>query len=452
MKKLGVVTAIVLSGVLQAPAQNDVSDTFKVYKPDVVSYNRIGLAATGDEAVLTYGTAEEVDGVTEYWFGVHYPVVAPEKFVPYDSDKAMPVSVIGSYAMQNTAIESFFSGNSVKVLYDCALHLPAASDDVVARLTLGSSVEKLCHRAVVCDGPTMLVVAAAVPPVWTDDESVVFDNAAGSIVVVPDGSVEAYKADARWSGIGDIHAFSEFGLDLFKDSGYVTYRVCKPDLLIDRAGYAVEDGCAVLTYSMMFEPDCEFCETDYSFDAVGDFVTPRMIEHDGKSYEVKAIGSFAVTDYNNLESFDTGDKVEVLLDNAVCSSSIKPMKSIRLGASVKVIGHQGLRLDPEKPVEQLIVAAAVPPAWASPDAVYGCDLESVTLVVPDESVDAYRSHPWWSKFANVHPFSEFGYLGVNQIDADARTSYFNLKGIPVELPSDGLYIKVEDGKSSKVRF
>lgn len=207
MKRLFFITAAVLAGAGVGFAQDTGSELFRIFEPEMGLFNRVGYCIDGDEAVLTYGSAEERDGVTEYWFGMRQPVIAFDKYTVYEEvvedgetkyiDKHLPVTAIGTYAVQNTDIRSLYIGNSVKVLYDYALHLSKGDGPGGCRLVLGRSVEKLGHRAIVGEGLAMIVMAAGVPPVWTDDESIVLDNAGQAVIVVPDESVAAYKADAR---------------------------------------------------------------------------------------------------------------------------------------------------------------------------------------------------------------------------------------------------------------
>ena len=478
MKGLIFVTAAMLAGSGMGYAQDTASDLFRIFEPEMSTFDRIGYCVDGDEAVLTYGSAEERDGVTEYWFGIRQPVIAWDSYTVYDEveengetkyvDRHLPVTAIGTYAVQHTDIRSFFTGNNVKVLYDYALHLSKGDGPGECRLVLGRSVERLGHRAIVGDGLGMIVVAAEVPPVWTDDESIVLDNAAQAVIAVPDGSVSAYEADARWSKLGDIRPFSEYGLDKFADVDYVTYRVQFPDFWIadgeiydymapkkEIVGYVVRGDEASLTYSEIWEVDCIFGEPIYRFIPKGDFVTPDAIEYDGKRYPVTAVLSEAVNGNSGLTSFDTGDNVATVYDNAIYLWADNAMTSVRLGSSVKVIGDRGLTIDRDASVGQLIVAAQEPPVWASTQSVLVDNPEAVMLVVPDESMDAYKSHRYWSRFTDIHPFSEFGYEGVESIAtdmADGAARYYNLQGMPVANPANGIYIKVEADRTSKVRL
>ncbi len=69
---------------------------------------------------------------------------------------------------------------------------------------------------------------------------------------------------------------------------------------------------------------------------------------------------------------------------------------------------------------------------------------NATLVVPDASLDAYKSTSPWSMFTY--------FANVEDIIAncDAPAVYYNLQGLKVENPENGIFIRVQGGKSSKV--
>lgn len=77
--------------------------------------------------------------------------------------------------------------------------------------------------------------------------------------------------------------------------------------------------------------------------------------------------------------------------------------------------------------------------------------DSVILRVPTDAVDTYRKDGDWGLFKNILPI---GVSNVSEID-DNNTNfeipiYFNLQGIKVEKPQNGIFIKVCGGKREKV--
>ncbi len=469
MKKVMLIVAAVVAGFATLSAQDAGSETFRFFERSI-DLDAGSYYIGEDEAALTYSRVEEkIYGEPEYWFGAWHPYVVQEDMGEFCNGelKLCPVTAIGSYAVLNTDVKSFYTGNSVKMLYDHALCLKDNDLPGTCRLVLGTAVEMLGHRAIVCEGLEMLVVAAEVPPVWVDDESVVLD--APTVVAVPDGSLEAYKADPHWSSLGEICPFSMFGLDMFEAEGYVTYKKYLPKFRgeVQDVGFALNGDEAVLTHAFSLDPDCLCADPTYYIYVTGDYVTPDVDSYEGVDRMVTAISSYTseradegeFKKSEGFDSFDTGNKVRFIHDNAIFDfyndEWVKHrVKKLRLGSSVKALGHNAFCFGPDNELEEVIVAAVVPPAWVSPSSIAGIDPAAVRLVVPDEAMDAYKAHRYWSKFTDIHPFSEFGYLGVKapECNPEATARYYNLQGIEVKSPVDGIFIKEVDGTRVKVRM
>ena len=70
-----------------------------------------------------------------------------------------------------------------------------------------------------------------------------------------------------------------------------------------------------------------------------------------------------------------------------------------------------------------------------------------SLKVPKDYIKSYIAAEGWKKFAHISAVS-----GIENIEADVNTpvEYFNLQGVKVANPSNGLYIRRQGGKTSKV--
>lgn len=71
-----------------------------------------------------------------------------------------------------------------------------------------------------------------------------------------------------------------------------------------------------------------------------------------------------------------------------------------------------------------------------------------SLYVPAGSEDAYRNAPIWEKFSSINPISS-----VDRIEYDTNDSpieYYNLQGGKVDNPHNGVFIKIQDEKATKV--
>lgn len=70
-----------------------------------------------------------------------------------------------------------------------------------------------------------------------------------------------------------------------------------------------------------------------------------------------------------------------------------------------------------------------------------------SLEVPKDYIKSYIAAEGWKKFAHISAVS-----GIENIEVDVNTpvEYFNLQGVKVANPSNGLYIRRQGGKTSKV--
>ena len=76
--------------------------------------------------------------------------------------------------------------------------------------------------------------------------------------------------------------------------------------------------------------------------------------------------------------------------------------------------------------------------------------EIVLLVVPSESVSAYKSAGTWKDFTNIIGKDLSGVEETLVDDVDTPAEYYNLNGVRVENPENGVYIKRQGGKATKV--
>ncbi|MDE6332878.1 MAG: leucine-rich repeat domain-containing protein [Muribaculaceae bacterium] len=90
---------------------------------------------------------------------------------------------------------------------------------------------------------------------------------------------------------------------------------------------------------------------------------------------------------------------------------------------------------------------------------YGYELQctfnkaDIVLYVPTGCVDAYKADEEWSKFPNILEY-EFESASSVEISTDSHhcTRYFNLQGIEVENPTNGIFIEVNGQHSRKIRL
>ena len=74
---------------------------------------------------------------------------------------------------------------------------------------------------------------------------------------------------------------------------------------------------------------------------------------------------------------------------------------------------------------------------------------SATLTVPENMVLLYKSHSVWGRFQKIEGSNESGITDI-EADENAPVEYFNLQGIRVATPENGLYIRRQGSKVTKV--
>lgn len=80
--------------------------------------------------------------------------------------------------------------------------------------------------------------------------------------------------------------------------------------------------------------------------------------------------------------------------------------------------------------------------------------ETLKVYVPDESVELYKDEYGWAKLQNILPLSTFGDdAGIYDIFVDnnaAKDVYYNLQGVQVANPSNGIFLRRHGNKVTKV--
>lgn len=104
------------------------------------------------------------------------------------------------------------------------------------------------------------------------------------------------------------------------------------------------------------------------------------------------------------------------------------------------------------PPRILVLNRIVPPDFSSLDEITlkSCLIESCVLAVPEESLNSYKTDPFWGQFLNIRANSS---TGINSIegDNDFVIEYYDLSGRRLfDLPQQGICIKKIGSKVSKV--
>ena len=180
---------------------------------------------------------------------------------------------------------------------------------------------------------------------------------------------------------------------------------------------------------------------------------------------VTSIGDLAFNDCSSLTSIEIPNSVTSIGDSAFngCSS----LTSVTIGNSVTSIG--GRAFYNCNSLKKITVNATTPPDCG--DYIFeGVDYSSCVLVVPDESISAYKNKSPWNQFLNISEVEsvindnevsvkvENGNIVVTGTADDLNMEVYNISGSriysgivkSVQVPTAGLYlVKVLD-KSYKI--
>lgn len=125
-------------------------------------------------------------------------------------------------------------------------------------------------------------------------------------------------------------------------------------------------------------------------------------------------------------------------------SSCGALTTLSLPSTLTTIGM--MAFDSCSGLTEIKSAATVPPV-AQMYAFDGVD-KTIPVYVPAGTIDDYKAAAEWSEFTSYQELA-----GVEDITADdlnAPVEYFNLSGIRVDNPANGLYIRRQGSKVEKV--
>lgn len=161
---------------------------------------------------------------------------------------------------------------------------------------------------------------------------------------------------------------------------------------------------------------------------------------------VTAIGKSAFSYCKALRSITIPNSVTSIGERAFefCSA----LNAVTIGNSVTTI--DGSAFCYCKNLKDVYSWAINPPTLES-DVFKSSYPHYATLHVPAESVDAYSKAEQWEDFGKI--LGDVESSGIEGIEVDGSNSpaeYYNLNGVRVANPENGLYIKRQGGKATKV--
>lgn len=158
---------------------------------------------------------------------------------------------------------------------------------------------------------------------------------------------------------------------------------------------------------------------------------------------LESIGKIAYYGCTSVKSFDIPEGITEILINTFAKCTA--LTSVTLPSTLETIGE--FAFNDDKSLSCVKVNAVTPPEFTTRNAFPSAIFPTCRLLVPDESIDDYKSANIWQDFADIQT------AGVDAVSADSSLDvplYFDLRGIPVEKPEHGIFIRRQGGKTSKV--
>ena len=211
----------------------------------------------------------------------------------------------------------------------------------------------------------------------------------------------------------------------------------------------------------------------------GGVIIPETIAFDGTTYSVTSIGDGAFANHSGLTSvtipnsvtsignyafFNCSGLTSVTIPNSVTSigdsafNGCSGLSSVTIGNSVTSIGDSAFK---DCSGLTKLVSLAVEPPICGEGAFEKVDKTTCQLLVPEESINKYKTTDQWKEFLNI-----LGYDGVDDVSVDtpdALYEVYNLQGVRVgsgmreaEVTADalphGVYILVSPQGRKKIQI
>ena len=202
-------------------------------------------------------------------------------------------------------------------------------------------------------------------------------------------------------------------------------------------------------YKVLSEKEKTAVITGYNGQPIGELVLPsRFNKSTGWSYAVTAIGSSAFRNCTGLTSITIPNSVTSIGKEAF--QGCTGLTSITIPNSVTAISEYAFSNCTA--VNTIYCYAINPPISGSSNSVFqAVDISKVVLHVVKGADAAYQEADPWKDFIILADLeAQSGIEGIEADGSNAPAEFFNLNGVRVANPENGLYIKRQGGKTAKV--
>ena len=329
------------------------------------------------------------------------------------SDVTLPNSleVIGDEAFSHTGLQSIVIPDKVTYLGWCFSFCPELKSIVI-----GKGVTEIEDGAFYRTMPTYVECRATTPPTIYSDTFVhyYYDDYTGEYtlddvtLVVPGGSISAYRSHTYWGEFNNIEAITTFDFYVdglyYKKTGTNTASVTYRD-----TGYGSYSASTITIPATVTYSGVTYKVTGIDNNA---FQSSPNLTKVTIGSNVKSIGQHAFRYCHKMTSVTIPDNVESIEYNAF--GDCNTLSSVVIGKGVTSIGTYGF----DSPLTSVTCLAKTPPTIDYTSAFKSSTYSNAILMVPSSSLTAYKNAYGWKNFTNI--------VGIVTIDEALNVSGGNI--------------------------